>query len=54
MLKKCLHCNRIKLLPNENDFTCISYGYILIKRKHELSKTQRKKLNFINCLKKAE
>ena len=35
------------------EFTCFSCGYNVIKRKHELSKIQRKK-NFINRLKYAE
>ena len=41
--RKCGHCNRFALLPYENEFICISCGYNVIKRKHELSKTQRKK-----------
>ena len=52
--KKCGHFNRKTLLPYENDFTCFSCGYNVIKRKHELSKIQRKKINFINRLKYAE
>ena len=52
--KKCGHCNRNTLLPYEYDFTCIACGYNVTKNKHELSKTQRKKLNFINRLKYAE
>ena len=43
--KTCLHCNRFTLLPYEYDFTCFSCGYNVIKRKHELSKRQQKKLN---------
>ena len=42
--KHCGHCNRNTLLPYENEFTCVSCGYHVNKRKHELSKTQRKKL----------
>ena len=42
--KRCGNCNRDTLLPYEYDFTCFSCGYNLIKRKHELSKIQRKKL----------
>ena len=42
--KKCGQCNRNTLLPYENEFTCISCGYNVIKRKHELSKLQRKKI----------
>ena len=52
--KICLHCNRITLLPYEYEFTCLSCGNNISKRKHELSKIQRKKINFINRLKYAE
>ena len=44
--KKCGHCNRNTLLPYEYEFTCFSSGYNLIKRKHQLSKIQRKKNKF--------
>ena len=47
--KHCRHCNRSTLFPYEYEFTCFSCGYNVIKRKHELSKIQRKKkVNFIN------
>ena len=49
--KNCGHFNRNTLLPYEYEFTCLSCGYNVIKRKHELSKIQRKKINFINRLK---
>ena len=52
--KNCGHCNRNTLLPYEYDFTCFSCGYNVNKRKKELSKIQRKKINFINRLKNAE
>ena len=52
--KNCGHCNRNTLLPYEYEFTCISCGYNVNKRKHELSKIQRKKINFINRIKYAE
>ena len=52
--KRCGHCNRNTLLPYEHEFTCFSCGYNVNKRKHELSKIQRKKINFINRLKYAE
>ena len=52
--KKCEHCNRNTLLPYEYEFTCFSCGFNVNKRKHELSKIQRKKLNFKNRLKYAE
>ena len=44
--KHCGHCNQNTLLPYEYEFTCFSCGYNVIKRKHELSKIQRKKLIF--------
>ena len=40
--KSCGHCNRNALLPYEYELTCIACGYNVIKRKHELSKIQRK------------
>ena len=43
--KRCGHCNRNTLLPYEYEFTCFSRGYNVIKRKLELSKIQRKKIN---------
>ena len=46
-------CNRNTLLPYEYVFTCIVCGYNVNKRKHELSKIQRKKINFINRIKNA-
>ena len=52
--KCCGHCNRKTLLPYEYEFTCFSCGFNVNKRKHELSKIQRKKINFINRLKYAE
>ena len=52
--KQCRHCNWNTLIPYENEFTCISCGYNVLKRKHELSKFQREKINFIIFLKYAE
>ena len=52
--KQCRHCNRNTLLPYEYEFACIACGYNVTKRKHELSKIQKKKINFINRLKYAE
>ena len=52
--KQCRHCNRNTLLPYKYEFICIVCGYNVNKRKHELSKIQRKKINFINRLKYAE
>ena len=39
--KQCGHCNRNTLLLYENEWTCFSCGYNVIKRKHELTKTQK-------------
>ena len=52
--KNCGHCKRNTLLPYEYEFTCIVCGYNVNTRKHELSKTQPKKIGFINRLKYAE
>ena len=52
--KRCGHCNRNSLLPYEYEFTCVSCGFNVNKRKHELRKIQWKKINFINRLKYAE
>ena len=52
--KSCGHCNRKTLLPYEYEFSCITCGYNVNKRKHELSKIQRKKIKFISRLKSAE
>ena len=41
--KRCGHCSRNTLLPYEDEYTCISCGYKVIRRKHEISKIQRKK-----------
>ena len=52
--KNCRHCNRNNLLPYEYEWSCFSCNYVVSKRKHELSKIQRKKINFLNRLKYAE
>ena len=52
--KNCGHCNRNTLLPYEYEWCCFSCNYVVSKRKNELSKIQRKKINFINRLKYAE
>ena len=52
--KRCGHCNRNTLLPYEYEWSCFSCNYVMSKRKNELSKIQRKKINFINRLKYAE
>ena len=48
--KRCGHCNRNTLLPYEYEFTCTACGYIVSKRKHELSKKQRTKMKFYQSL----
>ena len=53
-MPKSGHCNRNTLLPYEYELTCFSCGCNVHRRKHELSKIQRKKINFINRLKYAE
>ena len=40
--KHCGHCGRNTLLPYSYEWTCISCGFNLFKRKHELSRIQRK------------
>ena len=40
--KHCGHCKRDTLVPYKFEFTCISCGYNVIKRKHKLSKIQGK------------
>ena len=52
--KRCGHCKRNTLLPYEYEITCFSCGFNINKRKHELSKIQRKKINFLNRIKYAE
>ena len=41
--KNCGHCNRNTFFPYEYEFTGISCGFNVNKRKHELSKIQREK-----------
>ena len=52
--KQCRNCLRNTFLPCEYECTCVSCGYNVIKRKQELSKISRRKINFINRLKYAE
>ena len=52
--KSCGHCKRNTLLPYEYEWSCFSCNYAVSKRKNELSKIQRKKINFKNRLKYAE
>ena len=52
--KQCGNCSQNTSIPYEYEFTCTSCGNNLIKRKRELSKISRRKINFINRLKYAE
>ena len=52
--KRCEHCKRNCLLPYKYEWSCFVCNYVVCKRKNELSKIQRKKINFINRLKYAE
>ena len=58
LLKKTLNVVGIVIeilsLPYEYEWSCFSSNYVVSKRKNELSKIQRKKINFINRLKYAE
>ena len=44
--KFCRNCVSKALSTNQHEFTCISFGCSVIKRKNELNKTSRKKSNF--------
>ena len=44
------HCNRNTLLRYEYEWTSISCGLNLIKRKHKLSKIKRKKNKFCQSI----
>ena len=48
--RNCGHCNRNTLHPYEYEWTCFSCGFNVNKRKHELSKTQRRKNKFYQSL----
>ena len=45
--KQCGHCNRNTLRPYEYELTFVACGYVVIKRKHKLSKIQCKKIKFV-------
>ena len=53
-VEKCGHCDRNMLLLHEYELTCISFGYNVVKRKHEFNESQRKKMKSINRVKNAE
>ena len=52
--KKCMNCSLKTLFPYKFEYTSVSCGNNVIKRKKELTKKQRKKTSFINRLKYAE
>ena len=52
--KQCRHCLTNTPLPYEYEFNCISCGYNINKRKHEITKIQRKKVNFLKSFNYAE
>ena len=49
--KHCGYSNRNNLLPYEYEFTCLSCGFNSTKRKHELTKIERKKIKFYQSIK---
>ena len=48
--KQCESWSRNTLFPYEYEFNWCSCGYNVIKRKHELSKIQRKKNKFYRSI----
>ena len=52
--KHCGHCNQNTLLSYENELTCISCGYNVIKENLNSLKHKEKQTNFINRVKYAE
>ena len=52
--KHCGHCSRNTLVPYEYEWTCFGCGYNVIKRKHDVSIKQRRKINLINRVKYTE
>ena len=40
--KQGMHCTGITILPNQYEWTCISYVYNVTKRKNELTKKTTK------------
>ena len=49
--KQCLHCTRKTSIIYENEWTCFSCGLNVTKRKNQLTKIPRRKINFINRIK---
>ena len=52
--KHCLSCERNGLLPYQYEWTCYFCNYNIIKQKHELTLSQRKKISFSSRIKYAE
>ena len=48
--EQCGHCKRNTILPYEYEFTCVSCGYNVIKRKQKSPKFKEKKIKFKNRL----
>ena len=48
--EQCSHCSQNTLLPYEYERTCVSCGNNVIKRKHELTKIQRRKKKFYQSI----
>ena len=51
--KNCGHCKRNTILSYKYELNCVSCGFNVNKRKYQLSKIQRKKIDFINRIKYA-
>ena len=47
--KLCGHCLRNTLPPYEYEYTCVTCGYNLIKRKHELTEICEQTTRLHNC-----
>ena len=45
---RCMQSLRITFLPYQHELKGIACGYNVVKRKNELSRVQRKELNFTN------
>ena len=52
--KQCMHCTWDTLSANEYEWICVANVYNVVTRKSDISKIQRKKINFINRLKYVE
>ena len=54
MEKLCPSCNKNTMLPYAYEWTCLICKMNIIKQKHELTLSQRKKLTFASRIKYAE